>query len=195
MNKNLNKILGFTLVELMIVVAIIGILAAVAVPNYSKYQARARQSEAKINLSSLASMERSFQVETQTYSSCMPAIGYTIPTNSNRYYTIGFDNNSAAKLNCGSGTTLQDCSLAFTFNGGAADTCAHAFSATAGIGFYAANVKVGAPAPTAQNNLPSTVLSAAAFTAGAAGNISTTTVIDIWTIDDGGTLFNTTLGI
>ena len=43
---------GFTLIELMIVVAIIGILAAIAIPNFMKFQARSRQSEAKIQLKS-----------------------------------------------------------------------------------------------------------------------------------------------
>ena len=48
-NKKLRNLL--IVVGLLIVVAIIGILAAVAIPNYQKFQARARQSEAKIALS------------------------------------------------------------------------------------------------------------------------------------------------
>jgi len=44
---------GFTLIELMIVVAIIGILASIAIPSFLRLQARARQSEAATNLKSL----------------------------------------------------------------------------------------------------------------------------------------------
>ena len=43
-NNHANK--GFSLIEVMIVVAIIGILAAVAIPAYSRYLARAKVSEA-----------------------------------------------------------------------------------------------------------------------------------------------------
>ena len=44
---------GFTLIELMIVVAIVGILAAIAVPNYFNYLAKSQQAEAKTNLGAI----------------------------------------------------------------------------------------------------------------------------------------------
>ena len=58
---------GFTLIELMIVVAIIGILAAIAVPNFIKFQCRAKQSEAKGNLKALYVSQEGFRAENDTY--------------------------------------------------------------------------------------------------------------------------------
>jgi len=59
---------GFTLIELMIVVAIIGILAAVAIPNFLKYQAKSMQSEARVLLSGIYTSEIAFFAENNRYS-------------------------------------------------------------------------------------------------------------------------------
>ena len=58
---------GFTLIELMIVVAIIGILAAIAIPNFLTYQLKSRQSEAKTNLQAIKTSSVAFQSERGCY--------------------------------------------------------------------------------------------------------------------------------
>jgi type IV pilus assembly protein PilA len=80
---------GFTLVELMIVVAIIGILAAIAIPNFIKFQARSKQSEAKTNLKGLFQAMKSFYAERDGYGTNFQSVGF-IPERGNRYaYAIG----------------------------------------------------------------------------------------------------------
>lgn len=54
---------GFTLIELMIVVAIIGILATVAVPSFMRYQNRARRAESYANLGGLAKAQKAYFAE------------------------------------------------------------------------------------------------------------------------------------
>jgi type IV pilus assembly protein PilA len=85
---NLRK-KGFTLVELMIVVAIIGILAAIAIPNFIRFQARSKQAEAKTNLKAIFTGQKSRYGERDRYSDFLGEIGFA-PERGNRYhYDIG----------------------------------------------------------------------------------------------------------
>src|SRR2546422_827636 len=58
---------GFTLTEIMIVVAIISILAAIAIPNFMNYQAKARQSEAKVGLGGIFTAATAYYASNATY--------------------------------------------------------------------------------------------------------------------------------
>jgi len=66
----LHKSEGFSLVELMIVVAIMAILAAIAIPSYLNFQMKARESEARTNLAAIKTCEESYKAETDQYRTC-----------------------------------------------------------------------------------------------------------------------------
>ena len=72
MKKSTQK--GFSLVELMVVVAIIGILATLAIPRFAIYQAKSRQAEAKTNLRFIYTLEEAHMSENDDYAS-MPNHG------------------------------------------------------------------------------------------------------------------------
>ena len=58
---------GFTLIELMIVVAIIGILAAIAIPNFLRFQLKSKSSEGKVNIAAIRTAEESYLAEFGNY--------------------------------------------------------------------------------------------------------------------------------
>lgn len=155
---------GFSLVELMIVVAIIGILSAVAIPNFKKYQAKSKTSEAKLQLAAIFTAETSFFADFDTYSSCLVDMGYDpSPESAGRYYTVGFAADN------------DDTISAATTNGAACQTGRYHFSA---------GKTVGGNVLTTFSNMSVTIVAQDSFIAGAEGIIMTnTTGTDGWTIN------------
>ncbi|MFA6535085.1 MAG: type II secretion system protein [Candidatus Babeliales bacterium] len=91
---------AFSLIELMIVVAIIAFLATVSVPQYLKYQAKARQAEVAVNLASLHTAMQAYFIEHGSYTNVLNGeggIGWKPEgysgggKNENFYYTYGFN--------------------------------------------------------------------------------------------------------
>src|SRR6185295_14351698 len=87
---------GFTLVELMVVIAIIALTATIALPNYNKIVARSRQAEARTALSAIYTVEKSFAASTETgsYTDCLGPIGFWV-AGDKRYYFVGFQRPAA----------------------------------------------------------------------------------------------------
>lgn len=91
---------GFSLVELMVVVAIIGILAAVAIPNYTKFQRRARAAEGKTMLSAIYDGEKSSFASYEGYSTNFAIMGFA-PEGQNMRTNAGFNGACAGPLATG----------------------------------------------------------------------------------------------
>ena len=145
---------GFTLIELMITVAILGILAAVAIPSFLQYQARARQSEAKISLGAIYTLEIAYFAEDARYGS-IGEVRYVLSSATNRYtYRSG-----AAGVGGGPNAGVS-------IMGSTQDTI---------------NASNGAIVPEGPITA---MVSLTGFTATAAGNIDADAVLDQWHVND-----------
>lgn len=216
---------GFTLVELMVVVGIVGVLSAVAMSNYQHFVAKARQTEAKVGLAGVYIAESSFFAENNSYTGCLRQAGY-VPEGTTRYYIIGFSYYTINGNNTCGPAGDQPCAR-YSFSGSTA-TCnasdpnhvvfpaplnasdiVYSASAAENNGSYY-HIPLVWHLDPGQNGLP-TAVSNTAFLAGAAGaiaknaahtaltgepnNVNSGACCDGWTIDQNRQLINTKPGI
>jgi type IV pilus assembly protein PilA len=154
MLKQVRDHRGFTLIELMIVVAIIGILAAIAIPNFLRYQAQSRQAEARTNLGGIFVAETSFFGEQSRYGS-FGEVGFALAGTSNRY----------------------------TYRTGASGTAGGANANVTATGSTQDTIRAGTGTVTAEGT-PAASNSATGFTATASANLDNDATLDQWHVND-----------
>jgi len=87
-NGWLIKHKGFTMVELMVAVAIIGILASIALPNYLEYTKKGRRAAAQGHLMDIAQRQQQYLLDARSYAADLSTLNVTTPSDVSSYYTI-----------------------------------------------------------------------------------------------------------
>ena len=99
---------GFSLIELMIVVAIIGVIGAIALPSYDSYMLKSRRADAKVGLSKVADKQERYYLQNNIYAANTSLLGLSNPwVTDEGYYEITVDAGADA-----SGFTLSATAVA-----------------------------------------------------------------------------------
>jgi type IV pilus assembly protein PilE len=108
---------GFTLIELMVVVAIVAILAAIAVPAFNDQLRKSRRSDAYQALGELQLKQENWRSNRATYTGTLADLGYTSATLPSGYYTVALTVPAPAACASTAATTANSYQIAATAAG------------------------------------------------------------------------------
>lgn len=94
-----NRMRAFTLVELMVTVAILGILAAIAYPSYTQYVVKSNRAAAQAHLMEIADKQAQYLLDNRAYATSVAALGLTTPAKVQGLYTIAITTDPALPPN------------------------------------------------------------------------------------------------
>ncbi len=104
---------GFTLIEMMITVAVIGILAAIAYPAYTQYVERGHRAAAQTEMMVIANQQQQFFLSNRSYATTLSGLGYTLPSEVDGRYD--------AAMSVDNDATPPSFTVTFTATGSQAD--------------------------------------------------------------------------
>jgi len=83
-----RSVQGFSLIELMIAVAVVGILAAIALPAYNSQVRKSRRADAQATLMNVAARQQQTLLDTRAYAANLAALGVAVPASVASFYNV-----------------------------------------------------------------------------------------------------------
>lgn len=93
-----RKILGFTIIEILLVVGLLGVLVAIAMPSYRSYVARAEMAQVIIDMTAIDALLKGYEIEYGRLPDTLEEVGWTKPDKwGNPYYYLNMEGASIGK--------------------------------------------------------------------------------------------------
>ena len=89
--RNMKHAKGFTLIELMIVVVIVGIISMIAIPQYTQYIVRGNRAAAQAFMMDISSRQKQYLLDARSYAPDLATLSMTAPQNVTTNYTLAID--------------------------------------------------------------------------------------------------------